>query len=67
MWSLTSLQQPLVKTEYRLIKHTRYCWLVLAESHVTRRLFGSMPDKIAPSSSPTGVARARNELSSVTW
>jgi hypothetical protein len=40
-WSLTSLQQPLVKTGGRLIKHARYFWLLLAESHLTRRLFGS--------------------------
>ena len=24
------------------IKHARYYWLLLAESHLTRRLFGSM-------------------------
>jgi hypothetical protein len=41
-WSLTSLQQRLVKTGGRLVKHTRYYWLLLAESHLTRRLFGSM-------------------------
>ena len=39
-WSLTSLQQRLVKTGGRLIKHARYYWLMLAESHLTRRLFG---------------------------
>ncbi len=31
-WSLTSLQQRLVKTGGRLIKHARYYWLLLAES-----------------------------------
>jgi hypothetical protein len=41
-WSLTSLQQRLVKTGGRLIKHARYYWLLLAESHLTRRLFGAM-------------------------
>src|ERR1035437_902575 len=41
-WSLTSLQQRLVKTGGRLIKHARYSWLLLAESHLTRRLFASM-------------------------
>jgi hypothetical protein len=41
-WSLTSLQQRLVKTGGRLIKHARYYWLLLAESHLTRRMFGSM-------------------------
>jgi len=35
-WSLTSLQQRLVKTGGRLIKHARYYWLLLAESHLTR-------------------------------
>ena len=38
-WSLTSLQQRLVKTGDRLVKHARYYWLLLAESHLTRRLF----------------------------
>ncbi len=38
-WSLTSLQPRLVKTGGRLIKHARYYWLLLAESHLTRRLF----------------------------
>jgi hypothetical protein len=26
----------------RLLKHARYYWLLLAESHLTRRLFGAM-------------------------
>jgi hypothetical protein len=30
-WSLISLQQRLVKTGGRLVKHTRYYWLLLAE------------------------------------
>jgi len=36
------LQQRLVKTGGRLIKHARYYWLLLAESHLSRRLFASM-------------------------
>ena len=32
-WSLTGLQQRLVKTGGRLVKHARYHWLLLAESH----------------------------------
>ena len=44
--SLTSLQQRLVKTAGRLIKHARYYWLLSAESHLTRRLFGSMVRRI---------------------
>jgi hypothetical protein len=39
-WSRTSLQQRLVKTGRRLIKHGCYYWLLLAESHLTQRLFG---------------------------
>ena len=53
-WSLTSLQQRLVKTGGRLIKHARYYCLLLAESHVTRRLFGSMLRRIATLPSPAG-------------
>lgn len=41
-WSLTSLQQRLVKTGGRLIKHARYYWLLLAEGQLTRRLFAAM-------------------------
>ena len=53
-WSLTSLQQRLVKTGGRLIKHARYYWLLLAESHLTRRLFASMLGRIAGLSLPAG-------------
>jgi hypothetical protein len=45
-WSLTSLQQRLVKTGGRLLKHARYYWLLLAESHLTRRLFTAMVRRI---------------------
>ena len=45
-WSLTSLQQGVVKTGGRLIKHARYYWLHLAERHLTRRLFGDMLRRI---------------------
>jgi hypothetical protein len=45
-WSLTSLQRRLVKTGGRLVKHARYYWLLLAESHLTRRLFGTMLQRI---------------------
>ena len=53
-WSLTSLQQRLVKTGGRLVKHARYYWLVLAESHLTRRLFGAMVGRITALSVATG-------------
>jgi hypothetical protein len=52
--SLTSLQQRLVKTGGRLIKHARYYWLLLAESHLTRRLFGGTLRRIAALPSPAG-------------
>ena len=45
-WSLTSLQQRLVKTGGRLVKHARYSWLVLADGHLNRRLFGDMLQRI---------------------
>ena len=53
-WSLTSLQQRLVKTGGRLVKHARYYWLMLAESHLTRRLFGATLSRIAALPSPAG-------------
>jgi hypothetical protein len=53
-WSLTSLQQRLVKTGGRLIKHARYYWLLLAVSHLTRRLFGAMVGRTAALPMPTG-------------
>jgi hypothetical protein len=45
--SLTTLQLRLVKTGGRLVKHARYSWLLLAEGHLSRRLFGSMLRMIA--------------------
>jgi hypothetical protein len=53
-WSLTSLQQRLVKTGGRLLKHARYYWLLLAESHLTRRLFGAMVRRIDSLPLPAG-------------
>ena len=53
-WSLTSLQQRLVKTGGRLVKHARYYWLMLAESHLTRRLFGSMVRRMEALPVPAG-------------
>jgi len=41
-WSLTSLQQRIFKTGGRLIRHARYFIQQLAESHLTRRLFGQI-------------------------
>ena len=53
-WSLTNLQQRLVKTGGRRLKHARYYWLLLAESHLTRRLFGAMVRRIGLLSVPAG-------------
>ena len=53
-WSLTSLQQPLVKTGGRLVKHPRHYWLLLAEGHLTRQRFGSMLRMIAALPLPNG-------------
>jgi hypothetical protein len=46
-WSVKSLQQRLIKTVGRLIRHARYYWLLLAESHLTGRLFSAMVRRIA--------------------
>jgi hypothetical protein len=54
MWSLTSLQQRLVKTGGRFVKHARHYWLLLAESHLTRRLFGSMLRRMEALPLPAG-------------
>ena len=38
----------------RLVKHARYYWLFLAESHLTRRLFGTMVGRIEALTLPAG-------------
>jgi hypothetical protein len=53
-WSLTSLQQRLVKTGGRLVKQARYYWLLLAEGHLHRRLFGQMLRRIYALPVPSG-------------
>ena len=53
-WSLASLQQRLVKTGGRLVKHARYYWFLLAESHLTRCLFASMLGRIEALPLPAG-------------
>jgi hypothetical protein len=53
-WSLTSLQHRLMKTGGRLVKHARYYWLLLAEGHLNRRLFGDMLHKIWALPLPSG-------------
>ncbi|HEX7425172.1 MAG TPA: hypothetical protein VF311_14990 [Terriglobales bacterium] len=53
-WSMTSLQQRLVKAGGRLAKHARYYWLLLAEGHFNRRRFGAMLRPIVMLPVPTG-------------
>jgi hypothetical protein len=49
-WSLTSLQQRLVKSGGRLVKHARYYWLLLAEGHLDAAAVrgDAGPDRSAP-------------------
>jgi hypothetical protein len=61
-WSLTSLQQRLVKTGGRLIKHARYYWLLLGESQLTRLLFGHAKVAALPSPAGYGACRAQQIL-----
>jgi hypothetical protein len=53
-WSLTSLQQRLVKTGGRLVKHARHHWLLLAKGHLTRQRFDSMLRMTAALPRPDG-------------
>ena len=53
-WSLTSLQHRLMKTGGRLNKHARYYWLLLAEGHLNRRLFGDMLRRTSALPVPSG-------------
>ncbi len=69
-WTLISLQQRLVKTAGLLIKHARRYWLLLAESHLTGRLFTGMLRKIARLPVPTGDSprwRLPNRLRADGW
>ena len=50
-------QQRLVKTGGRLLKDSRYYWLLLAESRLTRRLFGTMLQRIWALPYPQAQAR----------
>jgi hypothetical protein len=53
-WSLTSLQPRLVKTGGRLVKLARYYWLLLAEGHLTRRVFSAILRRIWALPLPAG-------------
>jgi len=48
-----------LKTGGRLVKHARYSWLLLAESHLTRRLFGSIVRRVEALPLPPGAETAR--------
>ena len=52
---MTSLQCRLMKTGGRLVKHARYYWLLLAEGHLNRKLFGQMLGRLAALPVPGGV------------
>jgi hypothetical protein len=48
------LQQRLVKTGGRLVKHVRYYWLLLAEEHLNRQRFRAVLGRIALLPIPAG-------------
>lgn len=48
------LQQRLVNTGGRLIRHARYFWLLLAEGHLAKRPFAAMLRRIAALPLPSG-------------
>ncbi len=43
-----------MKTGGRLVKHARYFWLLLAEGHLTRRLFGAILRRLKAVPGPAG-------------
>src|ERR1035437_3878173 len=53
-----------VKTGGRLVKHARYYWLMLAESHLTRRPFGGMVRRIGALAVATGETEAMSTAKS---
>lgn len=53
-WSLTSLQGRLMKTGGRLAKHAGYYWLLLAEGHLNRTLFGELLNRLEALPAPGG-------------
>jgi hypothetical protein len=55
-WSLTSLQQRLMRTGGRLVKRVRYYWLLLAEGRLTGRLFGAIVQRLASAARGRGIA-----------
>ena len=49
-----TMQQRLVQTGGRLVKHARHYWLLLAEGHLNRGLFGDMLRRIRALPLPSG-------------
>jgi hypothetical protein len=43
-----------MKTGGRLVKHARYYWVLLAEGHLNRKLFGEMLARLAALPVPGG-------------
>ena len=43
-----------MKTGGRLVKHARYYWLLRAEGHLNRKLFGQMLGRLAALPVPGG-------------
>jgi hypothetical protein len=43
-----------MKTGGSLVKHARYYWLLLAERHLNRKLFGEMLERIWALPVPSG-------------
>ena len=52
--TILSAPEPLMKTGGRLVKHARYYWLLLAEGHPDRKLFGEMLRRIWALPLPSG-------------
>ena len=53
-WSAHESPAATGETGGRLVKHARYYWLVLAEGHLTRRLFDDMLRRIRALPVPGG-------------
>jgi hypothetical protein len=67
-WSLTSVQQRLVKTGGRVVKHARDSWFLLAKGHLTRHLFWAMEIPAYGSSNAYRIMPVQFRIkSSFTW
>jgi len=60
-WLLTSLEPRWVKTGGRRIKPARHSWFLVAESPLTRRLFGAVVRRIEAPPVQTGQTTLRRE------